>query len=492
MAWPSTKYAVRSVARNVRRTALSIAGIGIGCALALFMESMNRGRDELFARMGAYSGSGHLRVVPSGWPERRDVRLRLADWQRDLTAARELPGAQGVTVRARAQGLLAMGTHVVPLEIVGVDPVNEPSTDVFVRRVRQGRYLEAGEREAIVVGEIVADRLGVEVEDEILASTVGQGGDIENAMFRIVGIVTSGSAEIDANIAQVPLPDLEQLTGLTGAGEVTLVLADWRATDAARGWLAPRVAIGDRVLTWGEISPEFKGHMEQDKATSRFVSAIILLIVLLGVASAQLASVLERRREFAVLSALGMNRWHVVWLVLQESLALGIAGALVGLGLGAPIVWRFARVGLDLRTYLGSSYTFEGVIVEPVIYGDYGTWVVAYVLLIAVGAYAGVCALFYFIRDPRAVALDLDIRKLAPDHALDGKKRVFRIGDCLALSDQPGQPVSGFGDRHHRGRGARPFFIFNNLRLAAFNHGHGRIRRPQINPQYLCHNVFGN
>ena len=57
----------------------------------------------------------------------------------------------------------------------------------------------------------------------------------------------------------------------------------------------------------GEISPEFKGHLEQDNAVSRLVSAIILLIVVLGVASAQLAAVLERRREFAVLSALGMR-----------------------------------------------------------------------------------------------------------------------------------------------------------------------------------------
>jgi hypothetical protein len=72
-------YAVRSLRRNARRTALSVVGIGIGCALALFMESLNRGRDELFARMGAYGGAGHVRIVPAGWRERRDPRLRLAN-----------------------------------------------------------------------------------------------------------------------------------------------------------------------------------------------------------------------------------------------------------------------------------------------------------------------------------------------------------------------------------------------------------------------------
>ena len=54
-------YAFRSLRRNARRTVLSVVGIGVGCALALFMESLNRGRDELFARMGAYAGAGHVR-----------------------------------------------------------------------------------------------------------------------------------------------------------------------------------------------------------------------------------------------------------------------------------------------------------------------------------------------------------------------------------------------------------------------------------------------
>jgi hypothetical protein len=92
-------YAFRSLRRNVRRTALSIVGIGIGCALALFMESLNRGRDELFARMGAYGGAGHLRIVPDGWRERRDPRLRLANLEADVEAVRHLSGVAAVTAQ---------------------------------------------------------------------------------------------------------------------------------------------------------------------------------------------------------------------------------------------------------------------------------------------------------------------------------------------------------------------------------------------------------
>jgi ABC-type lipoprotein release transport system permease subunit len=377
-------YAFRSLRRNARRTALSVVGIGVGCALALFMESLNRGRDELFARMGAYGGAGHVRIVPAGWRERRDPRLRLANWQADVDGVREISGVTAMTIRARAQALIAMGTHVVPVEIVGVDPRTEPSTYRFVQTIAHGRYLRTTDTGAVVVGQAIADRLVAEVDDEILATAVGKTGDIESMLLRIVGIVRTGSDDIDATICQVVLADVERLTGLIGIGEVTLILDDWQRADAVKAALNKVVGRGDEVLTWGEISPEFKGHLEQDSAVSRLVSGIILLIVMLGVASAQLAAVLERRREFAVLSALGMHTRTIVAVLLQEALAIGLASAALGLALGLPFVWRVASSGIDLRRYMGTTYSFQGVIIEPVIYGDIGAWTAWYVFTVAV------------------------------------------------------------------------------------------------------------
>ena len=377
-------YAFRSLRRNARRTVLSVVGIGVGCALALFMESLNRGRDELFARMGAYAGAGHVRIVPAGWRERRDPRLRLANGQADVDGVREISGVTAMTVRARAQALLAMGTHVVPVEIVGVDPHTEPSTYRFVQTIAHGRYLRTTDTGAVVIGQAIADRLVADVDDEILATAVGKTGDIESMLLRIVGIVRTGSDEIDATICQVVLADVERLTGLAGIGEVTLILDDWERVDAVKAALSEVVGGGDEVLTWGEISPEFKGHLEQDSAVSRLVSGIILLIVMLGVASAQLAAVLERRREFAVLSALGMHSRTIVAVLLQEALAIGLASAALGLALGLPFVWRLAKSGIDLSRYMGTTYSFQGVIIEPVIYGDIGSWTAWYVFTVAV------------------------------------------------------------------------------------------------------------
>ena len=108
---------------------------------------------------GAEAGTGHLRIVPDRWQERRDPRLRLADWRADLEAARALPGVSVATPRARAEVLLAMGTRVVPVEMVGVAPETEPRAFRFVRKLAAGRYLAPGEHGTVVIGRAVADRL---------------------------------------------------------------------------------------------------------------------------------------------------------------------------------------------------------------------------------------------------------------------------------------------------------------------------------------------
>jgi ABC-type lipoprotein release transport system permease subunit len=202
-------------------------------------------------------------------------------------------------------------------------------------------------------------------------------------MIRVVGIVSTGSDEVDAGICQVPIGVIERLTGRPGPGEITITLADWRTVETERAQLERGLAPGDEVMTWKELTPDFEGHMRQDTAASRIVTAIIILIVLLGVTSAQLAGVLERRREFAVLAALGMSGRRMAGLVLQEALVLGLAGGLAGLAIGGGVVWHFARVGLDFRRVMGGSYALAGLLVDPVIYTEFGAWLIVEALSIA-------------------------------------------------------------------------------------------------------------
>ncbi len=403
----ASRYAARSLGRNLRRTLLSCIGVGVGCAIGLVDIGWVRGERNLFVRAAAESGAGHLRITPAGWGKHRDDSLRLQDAAAELRSARALPGVLVATPRARAQALLAMGTRVSSVQMVGVDPATEPRALRFVRHVGNGRYLHPDDREAVVLGKALAERLRASLHDPLVATVVGKDGQMQSAMLEVVGIIDTGSRDIDLALCQVTLQEMQKLTGLPGAGEVTLLLRDPHELESARVALAARVPRGDSVLAWYDIDPELRAGVDIDAAWAKVTVGIVLLVVLLGVASAQLTAVLERRREFAVLSAIGVRGSTMVRLMLIEGCALGLAGTLVALAIGVPAVAYLAYHGVDLRSLLGADLTLSGVLVDPIFHADLGPWILPASVFMSLTAtvLASIYPAWFAVRTDPAVAL---------------------------------------------------------------------------------------
>ncbi|MBN2128024.1 MAG: ABC transporter permease, partial [Sedimentisphaerales bacterium] len=148
----SIRYAVRSLRRHTRRTILAVLGIGLGSAVCLFMIAFVRGEGRMMLKAAAESGTGHFRIVPAQWPEIRENDLRLPRWQRIRDMVRATEGDKLVAAHARKEGLLAFGTRVVGVEIVGVDATVEQRANRLVHRVTEGSYLTADAPGTTVVG----------------------------------------------------------------------------------------------------------------------------------------------------------------------------------------------------------------------------------------------------------------------------------------------------------------------------------------------------
>ncbi|KPJ52976.1 hypothetical protein AMJ39_06360 [candidate division TA06 bacterium DG_24] len=378
-----TKFAVRSLGRNVRRTLLSVVGIGIGCAVALFLTAFMRASNQMRVRAIAESGFGHARIVPIEWERTRDNELRLPDWEVALETARSTDGVKVAAPHARVTALLAFGTRVAGVEMVGVDPPAEQQTSRLVLAVSAGRYLRTGDRGVTVIGSTIAERLDVELDDDLLLTVVRGDGEMEYAMLRIVGIINTGSREIDGSICHITLEDLERLTGVVGAGEITLTFDDPRKTDRLAAQLEERVPEGDAVLTWKQVVPAQGADYESDRAFMNLLMGIVVVVVVLGITSAQLTAILERKREFAVLMALGMKGLQVIRLVLVETVTLGILGAAAGLLLALPPVYYTATRGLNFAAILGGDSAISGVLFDPIFYSDMGVWMIPYALFVA-------------------------------------------------------------------------------------------------------------
>jgi ABC-type lipoprotein release transport system permease subunit len=376
-------YAFRSQFRHTRRTLLSIVGCSVGCAITLIAVSWLAGEEEMIVRAVAESGAGHLTVVPEGWIATREQTMRIAQPDRTMTLAAQHPAVRVVAPRARVNALLAFGNRMVGVEMTGVDAAAEQACNRIVYHSKiDGRYLLPTDRGKVVIGRALAQRLNVGVDDDLYVTLAGQDG-ITGLMLRIAGVLDTGSKELNQAVCHVALDDVAEAVGMAGPAEISILLKDPRNIATSHATLAGLIPPGNTLITWKETNAEMAANLEGDTAFSYILIAVILVVVSLGIASAQLTAVLERRRELAVLSALGMKGHQIAGLLLAEAACIGLGGAIGALLVGGYVAHWFST-GIDISHFFGGETAMGGVLFDPIIHGYFGPKLVAYALGISI------------------------------------------------------------------------------------------------------------
>src|SRR5207248_1671185 len=114
-------------------------------------------------------------------------------------------------------------------------------------------------------------------------------------------------------------------------------------------------ALGDdfEVRGWDELFPLLKELHGYQDAVFNLLSAVFLLVVLLGIVNSMLMSVLERVREIGTMMAVGVRRSQVARLFVLEGSAIGLSGSAIGAAAGAAAV--FALRAAELSVPLAGS-----------------------------------------------------------------------------------------------------------------------------------------
>ncbi len=203
-----------------------------------------------------------------------------------------------------------------------------------------------------VLGAHAAERLQLKAGDTLEFGALGSGADRDPApdaaehaaACSIAGVVSSGAAE--DNQLFVPLDVLQRVTGFEGK----MSLVEMRV---AGGPAEINAAVGTLHRAFPELDVRPVREIVEGEGRVLGVirglllalAALIVGVVVLCVMATVTTIVLERRKDVAVMKALGASDGKVLALLLVEIGALGIAGGIVGFAAGALIS---RRVGVDL------------------------------------------------------------------------------------------------------------------------------------------------
>jgi ABC-type lipoprotein release transport system permease subunit len=119
------------------------------------------------------------------------------------------------------------------------------------------------------------------------------------------------------------------------------------------------------VWPWQKILPELSTFMQVDKGSNYVFQLIILMMAMFTIFNTIVMSALERKREFAVMLALGTSTARVKLQLFVESILLGTVGCAVGVLAGSALA--LATDGVSLASVIGDGFDVGGFIVDPML-----------------------------------------------------------------------------------------------------------------------------
>lgn len=381
----------RNLWRRRRRTLITLASIGFGLFLAVTFTGTG---DYFYTRMidsGATMGMGHVTIEARGYNQAPTLDKRL----RGATALRnqvlDIEGVRDVRVRIFGQAMYASANKTVGGGFIAIDPGTESAEfNLLLKGLVSGRALRDSRETGIVIGEGMAENLGVGIGNKLVYTTTDVNGEIVSNIARVAGIFSTGVKDIDNSMSLLPIDRVREMLSYApdDASLLAIMLADQRRASTLRDQLARRLASPEReFLVWNETQPDLSGLIALDRSTNYLSQVLIGVLIAAGIFNTMLMSVLERRREFGIMMALGMGPAALFVLVMTEAFWVALLGLISGTLLTAPWYYFLATAGLDLRGLIGDDYNAGGVIIEPLLkialYGESALIIVASVFLLS-------------------------------------------------------------------------------------------------------------
>lgn len=218
----------------------------------------------------------------------------------------------------------------------------------------------------IVVGRTLAENLEIRVGDRVhvvsplagLDTTfIGGSESTPRARdFRVIGIFEAGFQEYDTRLVYVDLYEAQRFfdhgDSVTGV-EIRLNDIEQAPLVARR---LERVLGGGpyHTMDWQELNRNLFTALEIQKLMLSLVIATIILVAAFNVIATLIMIVLEKKREIAILKAMGARSFGVLLIFMVQGLLIGLVGTLIGLALGGGVVWYLDefQFPLDPHVYL--------------------------------------------------------------------------------------------------------------------------------------------
>lgn len=337
----SIKIATRYLTATRGQSLLLVLGVAVGVYVFVFMSALIGGLAVLLIDRTVGS-IAHVIVEPA---DRNPALLQEApgtllavlksSQQRPTLQSAEAylpiletaPHVSVVVGKLLGNGFMVKGEAVAPVQITGLESKDISAiADIDASLVAGSSELMLG---TAVIGSGLAESLGIGIGQSLV---IRSERDVEQSIT-IGGIFQLGLAAVDDAAVYLNIRAARVLLDLPeGLSRYELKLDDLQQARIVADDLRARTGL--KATAWQDQNAQLLEGLTAQARSGDLIKGFALVTIIIGVASALLLSTYRRQSEIGIMRAMGASRGFVVTVFVIQGALVGLAGGLLGAGLG--------------------------------------------------------------------------------------------------------------------------------------------------------------
>ncbi len=328
----------RNLWRNKRRTLITVSSVFFGVILCSLMGSMQEGSYNNMIENVVNFYSGYIQIHQEDYWEDKNINNSFAANDSLENSILNFNQVEYIIPRLESFALVSSGELTKGAMIMGVDPDKENRLTSIGNKIIEGNYLK-NDDDGVLLGYKLAEKLNIHVGDTAVFLGQGYHGITAAGKYPVRGLFKSSNPDLNRRLVYFEINNAQKFYGaINMLTSYLLMVKDNKVSRELLPLLKDQIKSPYKVKSWEEMFPVLLQQIESDKSSALVMKAILYIVIMFGIFGTVMMMISERKREFGVMMAVGMQKYKLAIAVLVETLFMGLLGVVMGFLGSMPVV----------------------------------------------------------------------------------------------------------------------------------------------------------
>ncbi len=358
------KLAWKNIWRKKRRSVIAITSVSFAVFLAISFRSLQWGSYEKMIEAGV-KNTGYVQVHAENYWEDKSINDLLEVDDKLLLKMKSVDGVKAIIPRLQNYTLASGPRQSKGVSLIGISPEAENDLNGLTTKVIEGNFISS-ETGGAMLGQGLADYLELGIGDTLVLFGQGNYGTVAAGKYPVEAILQFTNPQQNKSLVYLGLTTAQDYNSAFGKVSALMIdVSDQKLISEIAKDLKEQLGNDFEIMSWDELQPGIQDSINTDTAIATMLLSCLYLIVGFGVIGTIVMMALERKREFGMLQANGMQKPRIQGLIIIESIFMGLIGVMIAFIAAGMVVSYMHYNPIPLSGEAARS--FEAMGAEPII-----------------------------------------------------------------------------------------------------------------------------